>query len=68
MSPTFPGSKQSKKSASNMQQAETTQRTTRRYIPEDKSLHDYRCENLKAYIDWKLIMVCEKANIWKEAI
>jgi hypothetical protein len=25
------------------------QRTTRRYIPEDSTLHNYRCENLKFY-------------------
>jgi hypothetical protein len=25
------------------------QRTTRRYIPEDSSLHNHRCENLKSY-------------------
>jgi hypothetical protein len=24
-------------------------RTTRRYIPEDGKIHNYRCENLKAY-------------------
>jgi hypothetical protein len=26
-----------------------TQRTTRRYIPEDDTLHDHRCGNLKSY-------------------
>jgi hypothetical protein len=26
-----------------------TQRTTRRYIPEDDTLHNHRCENLKSY-------------------
>jgi hypothetical protein len=25
------------------------QRTTRRYIPEDRTLHNHRCENLRAY-------------------
>jgi hypothetical protein len=25
------------------------QRTTRRYIPEDGTLHNHRCENLKSY-------------------
>jgi hypothetical protein len=25
------------------------QRTTRRYVPEDKTLRNYRCENLKSY-------------------
>jgi hypothetical protein len=27
-----------------------TQRTTRRHIPEDETLHNHRCENLKSYI------------------
>jgi hypothetical protein len=27
-----------------------TQRTTWRYIPEDSTLHNHRCENLKSYI------------------
>jgi hypothetical protein len=27
-----------------------TQRTTRSYIPEDSTLHNHRCENLKSYI------------------
>jgi hypothetical protein len=27
-----------------------TQRTTRRHIPEDYTLHNHRCENLKSYI------------------
>jgi hypothetical protein len=27
-----------------------TQRTTRRYIPEDDTLHNHRCENLKSYM------------------
>jgi hypothetical protein len=26
-----------------------TQRTTRRYIPEDGTLHNHRCENLESY-------------------
>jgi hypothetical protein len=26
------------------------QRTTRRYIPEDGTLHNHRCENLKSYL------------------
>jgi hypothetical protein len=26
-----------------------TQRTTRRYIPEDGTLHNHRCENIKPY-------------------
>jgi hypothetical protein len=25
------------------------QRTTRRYVPKDRSLHNHRCENLKSY-------------------
>jgi hypothetical protein len=27
-----------------------TQRTTRRHIPEDDTLHNHRCENLKFYL------------------
>jgi hypothetical protein len=27
-----------------------TQHTTRRHIPEDDTLHNHRCENLKSYI------------------
>jgi hypothetical protein len=30
-----------------------TQQTTRRHIPEDDTLHNHRCENLKSYKDWK---------------
>jgi hypothetical protein len=26
-----------------------TQQTTRRYIPEDGTLHNHRCENLRSY-------------------
>jgi hypothetical protein len=28
-----------------------TQRTTRRYIPEDGTFHNHRCENLKSYME-----------------
>jgi 3-polyprenyl-4-hydroxybenzoate decarboxylase len=28
-----------------------TQQTTRRHIPEDDTLHNHRCENLKSYND-----------------
>jgi hypothetical protein len=31
------------------------QRTTWRYIPEDRTLHNHRCENLKSLISQKLI-------------
>jgi hypothetical protein len=31
------------------------QRTTRRYIPEDRTLQTHRCENLKTYIEQKLL-------------
>jgi hypothetical protein len=27
-----------------------TRRTTRRYIPEDRTFHNHRCENLKSYM------------------
>jgi hypothetical protein len=32
-----------------VQQAGATQRTTRRHIPEDDTLHNHHCENLKSY-------------------
>jgi serine/threonine protein kinase len=41
----------------------TTQETTRRHIPEDDTLHNHLCENLKSY---NLIHVCNgkiKSNI-----
>jgi hypothetical protein len=28
-----------------------TQQTTRRHIPEDDTLHNHLCENLKSYVD-----------------
>jgi hypothetical protein len=34
----------------------TTQRTTRRHIPEEDTLHNHRCENLKSYIDFLYII------------
>jgi hypothetical protein len=30
----------------------STQRTTRRRIPEDDTLHNHRCENLKSYTSY----------------
>jgi hypothetical protein len=35
------------------------QRTTRRYITEDRSLHNHRCENLRSHI---LILQLAEAN------
>jgi hypothetical protein len=32
------------------------QRTTRRYFPEERTLHNYRCENLKCYRWWMCCM------------
>jgi hypothetical protein len=29
-------------------------RTTWRFIPEDCNIHNYRCENLKSYVQWYL--------------
>jgi hypothetical protein len=34
-----------------------TQQTTRRHIPEDDSLHNHHCENLKSYME-KVIHHC----------
>jgi hypothetical protein len=33
-------------------------RTTRRYIPEDGTLHNHHCENLKSYIIMIAVLVC----------
>jgi hypothetical protein len=37
------------------------QRTTRRYIPEDRTLHNHRCENLKSYL-WTLSVAGCRTN------
>jgi hypothetical protein len=37
-------------SSSGIRRVVATQRTTRRHIPEDDTLHNHRCENLKSYI------------------
>jgi hypothetical protein len=37
-----------------------TQRTTRRHIPEDDTLHNHRCKNLESYIDWG----CLRTECW----
>jgi hypothetical protein len=34
----------------------TTQRTTRRHIPEEDTLQNHRCENLKSYIKTLYLM------------
>jgi hypothetical protein len=36
---------------SSSQTSVATQQTTRRHIPEDDTLHNHRCENLKSYIN-----------------
>jgi hypothetical protein len=38
-----------------------TQRTTRRHIPEDDTLHNHRCENLKSYINYTSLLI---AALW----
>jgi hypothetical protein len=42
-----------------------TQWTTRRYIPEDGTLHNHRCENLKSYTEKTApkIMVVTKSSV-----
>jgi hypothetical protein len=45
-----------------------TQRTTRSYIPEDGTLHNNRCENLKSYIGGNVIENGEQIRILKETI
>jgi hypothetical protein len=39
------------------------QRTTRRYNPEDRALHNHSCENLKSY-DTYLTMAHRERSIW----
>jgi hypothetical protein len=34
------------------------QRTARRYIPEDGTLHNHRCEHLKSYIGYTRFIYC----------
>jgi hypothetical protein len=38
-----------------------TQRTSRRHIPEDDTLHNHRCENLKSYI-CSYFFICVKGG------
>jgi hypothetical protein len=41
-------------------------RTTRRYIPEYRTLHDHRCENLKSYTNLHSILYNLENRIHKE--
>jgi hypothetical protein len=34
-----------------------TQQTTRRHVPEDNTLHNHRCENLKSYMVYEVLHV-----------
>jgi hypothetical protein len=40
-----------------------TQWTTRRYIPEDNTLHNHRCENLKSYTDRYFLCLLQLDNV-----
>jgi hypothetical protein len=45
-----------------------TQQTTWRHIPEDDTLHNHRCENLKSYISILLFVKIRNLNctcLWK---
>jgi hypothetical protein len=37
------------------------QQTTRRYIPEDSTLHNHRCENLKSYIIFSVRIISQSS-------
>jgi hypothetical protein len=37
-------------------------RTTRCYIPDDRTLHNHRCENLRSYIDFTRTEITELTN------
>jgi hypothetical protein len=41
-----------------LQTSVDTQRTTRRYIPGDGTLHNQHCENLKSYMCLKYLYGC----------
>jgi hypothetical protein len=40
-----------------------SQRTTRRYMPEDSILHNHGCENLKSYVYKTRLIVHEVARV-----
>jgi hypothetical protein len=50
------------------------QRTTRRCIPEDRSLHNYRCENLKSFMTvftktlYLSVLRSIRSAVWKSVI
>jgi hypothetical protein len=41
-----------------------TQRTTRRYIPQDGTLHSHRCENLNSYTSELYVTVGLPIIVW----
>jgi hypothetical protein len=41
-----------------------TQRTIRRYIPEDDTLHNHRCENLKSYMIFVVFFYISTVTLW----
>jgi hypothetical protein len=49
------GSKNKQKQQCEIRWQADFQQTTRRHIPEDRTLHNYRCDNLKSYM---LLYVC----------
>jgi hypothetical protein len=44
-----------------------SQQTTRRYIPEDYTLHNHRCENLKSYLKYLIYAYISISAILKLA-
>jgi hypothetical protein len=44
----------------------TTQRTTRRHIPEEDTLQNHRCENLKSYILYMFIVSYNLVLIYRQ--
>jgi hypothetical protein len=38
------------------------QRTAQRYVPEDSTLHNHRCENLKSYMFFDVLEVVESVQ------
>jgi hypothetical protein len=38
------------------------QRSTRHYIPEESTIHNSRCENLKSYKSWKVYSALDNTS------
>jgi hypothetical protein len=51
--------------------SDATQQTTRGHIPEDDTLHNHRCENLKSYIISEILRISTRdlrTSVWEISI